>query len=84
MPLAKFVMLTAQGKAYSDDLRWRIVWMKDVLGMKHSQVASLTLVSERTVQRYTKRFRATGSVSPFAKRNGPDRLLSEFDESILV
>jgi len=27
-------------------IRWCIVWMKDVLGMKLSKVASLTLVSE--------------------------------------
>lgn len=77
-------MLQAKGKAYSDDLRWRIVWMKEILGMKCSKVASLGLMSERTVQRYTERFRATGGVSPFAKRDGPTRSLNEQDGSILV
>lgn len=58
--------------------------MRNVLGMKISDVASLALVSERTVQRYTERYRLTGGVSPFIKSNGPARLLSESDESIIV
>ena len=36
------------------------------------------------VQRYTERFRATGTVSPFVQKNGPDRVLSNDDEAVLV
>ena len=48
------------------------------------EVASLGLMSERTMQRYTKRHRATGGMSLFAKRDGPARSLNKQDESILV
>ena len=48
---------------------------------KLSKVASLILVSKRTVQRYTDRFRATGTVSPFVQKNGPDRVLSNDDDA---
>lgn len=65
-------------------IRWCIVWMKDVLGMKLSKVASLTLVSGRTMQRYMDRFWVSWNVSPFIQENGAARLLSECDEGVLV
>ena len=37
------------GKAYSDDLRWRIVWNRNFRRMTVSDVASEMLVSERTM-----------------------------------
>ena len=37
------------GKAYSDDLRWRIVYMSQMLGMKTVDISSLIFVSERTI-----------------------------------
>ena len=58
--------------------------MKNVHGMTTEDVCSTMLVSERTVQRYVERFQQTGSVSRFVKKNGPDRLLNEFDEAVLV
>ena len=49
--------------------------------MTVSDVASEMLVSERTVKRYVERFQQTGSVPPRVKKNGTDRMLSEFDEA---
>lgn len=58
--------------------------MKNIHGMTVEDIASTVLVSKRTVQRYVERFEQTGSVSRYVKKNGPDRLLSEFDEAVLV
>ena len=51
--------------------------------MTVSDVASEMLVSERTVKRYVEQFQQTGSVSPRVKKNGTDRMLSEFDEAAI-
>ena len=72
------------GKAYSDDLRWRIVYMSQMLGMKTVDISSLIFVSERTIQRYVERFKVTGDVAQFAKRNGPTRMLSGREEAMIV
>ena len=72
------------GKAYSDDLRWRIVYMSQMLGMKTVDISSLIFVSERTIQRYMERFKVTGYVAQFAKRNGPTRMLSGREEAMIV
>ena len=65
------------GKAYSDDLRWRIVYMSQILGLKAADIASLTFVSERTVQRYVERYKVTGDVAQFVRKNGPARMLTD-------
>ena len=72
------------GRKYYDNLWWRVVWMRSVLGTKLSDNASNTLMSEKTVQQYVERFQQTGSVAPCVKKNSPVRTLSEFDEAILV
>ena len=77
-------LMTANGVSYSDDLRWRIVWMKCGLGMKTAEIATTMFVSDRTVQRYVQRFELTGNVSPFQRKNGPGRILTEADEAVLV
>ena len=47
---------------YSEDLRWRIVWKKEVLGQRTCDVARSVNVDSRTVRRVMRRFRLTGSV----------------------
>ena len=71
------LLVTANGVCYSDDLRWHIVWKKCGLNMKVTDIAKTMLVSEITVQRYVSRFELTRSVSPFQRKNGPDRLLTK-------
>lgn len=58
--------------------------MNVLLGVTARDVAKVMHVSERTVYRYAERFRVTGEVRPSAKRNGPSRLLCEFEELLLV
>ena len=49
-------------KAYSNDLRWRMVWQREVLGYKYHQIASNLNVHPSTVCRVTKLFGQSGSV----------------------
>ena len=69
---------------YSDDLRWRVIWMHVHLGLGAEGVASVMKISRRSVYRYSERYAITGEVRPFMKKNGPGRELSEFEEEFLV
>ena len=50
-------------KAYSDDLRERIVYAVEG-GMSRAEAARIFSVGERTVRRYVRRWRATGDLAP--------------------
>lgn len=71
-------------RAYSDDLRWRIVWLHHFLDISADEVARIMQVSERSVYRFTKRFISTGEVRKTIQRNGPLPILSELEESHLI
>ena len=47
---------------YSEDLRWRMVWQKEVMGLKLKDVATNLSVDISTVWRVIKLFENTGSV----------------------
>ena len=49
-------------QAYSNDLRWRMVWQREVLGYKYDQIAVNLNVHPSTVFRVTKLFSTSGSV----------------------
>ena len=69
---------------YSEDLRWRAVWMHVFLKQEAEEVARVLMISPRSVFRYSERYTVTGEVRPFAKRSGPQRELSEFEEDFLL
>ena len=69
---------------YSNDLRWRIVWLNVFLQLESGDIARLMHISERSVYRFAERYKATGDVRLFAKRNGPRRLLCESEELLLI
>ena len=48
--------------AYSEDLRWRIVWQTEALGMTNDQVAQNLGIDKSTVSRIRQRFLTTGSL----------------------
>ena len=50
-------------KAYSEDLRWRMVWQREVLGKNYQEIASNLNVDSSTVWRITKLFKEQGNVS---------------------
>ena len=64
-------------KAYSEDLRWRAVWLNIVRGMSYKDIATMC---EKSVQRYLTLFHGTGSVTPQPHTGGPSRVLNELEE----
>lgn len=52
--------------------------------MDANDIASLLHVSVKTVRRIVKLFLNTGDVEPSSSKNSPDRVLSKFDELVLV
>ena len=52
-----------RSSAYSDDLRWRIVWQREALQFTISQIAVNLCVSESTVRRTIQRFETSGEVA---------------------
>ena len=39
-------------RPYSEDLRWRAIWMKEMLGFQVDEVAAALWMSPRTIERY--------------------------------
>ena len=69
---------------YSLDLRWRVVCLHLTQGWSPGYISSLLSLSERTVYRYLSRFHQTGDVKPTPHKNGPDRLLSDYEQLIVL
>ena len=69
---------------YSLDLRWRIIWLYLAHQKSPSRIAALLHVSERTVRRYVALFYRSGDVRPRTRKNGPRRLLGEFEQLTLL
>ena len=57
--------------AYSEDLRWRAVWLSLVRGLSCKDIAETLFMSNKSVQRYLPLFHATGSVTPMQHSGGP-------------
>ena len=51
-------------KAYSEDLRWRAVWLNVAKGMTYKEIAEVLFMCEKSVYRYLSQFHATESVEP--------------------
>ena len=71
-------------RSFSTDLRWRVVWGY-FLQRKPVKVLSREMyLSESTVERYIRRFRATGDVCPMKQRHGPRPAMSNFEEITIL
>ena len=55
--------------AYSEDLRWKMVWQREALGLTYHEIASNLNVDKSTIVRVVKLFQLTGQVS---KRQYPN------------
>ena len=66
-------------KAYNEDLRWRMVWQREVLGLKLKEVAKNLCVDLSTVHRITKLFYNTGSVlkRPYPSDKRPNKKVTD-------
>ena len=54
---------SARSSAYSEDLRWRIIWQQKALGYSCQEVAKNLCIDKSTVSRISHRFLLTGMVS---------------------
>ena len=68
------------GSGYSEDLRWRAVWLHILRGLSYKQVGELLYMSERSVRRYVELFYSTGDVKPCQHKQGPSQLLNELEQ----
>ena len=71
-------------KAYSEDLRWRAVWLNVVRGMSYSEIATTLFMSEKTVYRYLSLFHATGSIEPKEPSGDQSKGLTEFESFTIL
>ncbi len=71
--------------AYSEDLRWRMVYQFEGLQLSHAQIANNLSVDVATVRRTVKLFQETGNVSKkvYDKSNLP-RKLTEFVQLFIL
>ena len=74
------VSLYKMPKAYSADLRWRIVWLHFLQNKSVKDIGRELYVSESSVERFIHLFRVTGDVLPKKQRYGPLPILNEFEE----
>lgn len=66
---------------FSLDLRRRVVAAALVGDATQAEVARRFDVGLRTVEKWLRRYRATGSIEPTPQRHGPPRLLSDADDA---
>ena len=71
-----------RGKAYHEDLRWRMVYQREMLGLSYQQIASNLNVHTSTVWRTVKRFEEEGRIDK-RKNEGP-RKLTESEEFAIM
>ena len=69
---------------YSSDLRWRAVWLVTLRGMTYEEVSQMLFISERSIRRYVSLFLTTGNVEATKQRHGPQCLLSDFEQIIVL
>ena len=70
--------------AYSNDLRWRIVWLYHYKEKSIEEIQELLFISSRSVRRYLTLFDETGDVSPVVQLHGPPRALDAFKKISLI
>ena len=70
-------------KSYSEDLRWRIVYQRHLMGLKYREISQNLTVSVSTVARVVDRFERTGEVTRRVKP-ATERILHEHDVFVLM
>ena len=72
-----------RSRAYHEDLRWRIVYQKEMLDLPNQQIASNLCVDESTVWRTIKRFYDERNVDPIKNKGGYHKL-SNFEKIAIL
>jgi transposase len=71
-------------KAYSEDLRWVLVYMHHKQNMSVNDIERLTGLKPRTIRRILKLYEGTGNVMPPAPKSGRPRKLDDNDIEVSV
>ena len=71
-------------RAYSDNLRWRMVWAFLYQQEDISSISSRLYVSEKTVRRVIDLYLSSGNVCPKKQRSGPPRKLSDREDLLIL
>ena len=69
---------------YSEDLRWRMVWQREVLGLSYRTVARNLNVDSSTVFRVVRHFNITGSVHPKCRSAATNEILTDSVKLIIL
>lgn len=69
---------------FSEDLRWRIVWLYCYKEYSINDVANILVTSSKTVRRIVKLYEETDDVIPKHYVHGPSRKLDAFEEMIIL
>ena len=75
---------SARTKAYSNDLRWRMVYQRCMLGLTYEEIASRLSVDPSAVWRAVQRFEEHGTVDSCYTHEGPPKKLTALDEFIIL
>ena len=49
-------------RAYSEDLRWRAIWLAEIVGLTVEEVSFYLKISVKTILRYVTKFQTAGNV----------------------
>ena len=71
-------------KPYSDDLQWRLVWLKLFHGMSKIEISSTLFVSPKTGSRIYRLFVNTGNVTSIKIFGRPKETTTRYDNEELV
>ena len=71
-------------KAYSEDLRWRVIWLHFLQNKSTKEISKQLYLSESSIERYIHLFNHTGDIAPKNQRHGPLPAMSEFEEVTLL
>ena len=50
-------------RPYSQDLRWRAIWLTEIVGLDLEEVSFYLQLSEMTIRRYIQKFRELGNLN---------------------
>ena len=60
-------------KAYSEDWRWRVIWLHFLQNKSTKEISKQLYLSESSIERYIHLFNNTGDIAPKNQRHGPMR-----------
>ena len=80
---ARYSFEPSRSKAYSDDMKWRMVYQRHMTGLTCERIAENLNVDPSNVCRTVKRFDEEGTVE--ARKNiGAEKTLIAYDELLII